>query len=171
MLRKNIAQKIARRRHRQRRLPKSPASPRMSVCLQRHPATDLCQIQCSRTVRWVRPQGSCKVRNSSAACHWCCWKACACLIKCNMQAHCARQPFVHLHLVGRRISNYSQFSAVCSRSYVHDCCHHTVRTSGHDNFVMCPDVDAPLAGSRVSSTWALLIVSATSTEGVDMPWK
>ena len=66
--------------HRQSCLPKTPPSARIGACLQQRLATDLWQFQYSKSVRSVCPQGSCKVRISSAACQFRCRNVCACFL-------------------------------------------------------------------------------------------
>ena len=92
---------------RQRCLPKSPPSARITVFACSH--TVLCQFQHFETLRPVCPQDSCKVRISFAACHCRCWKMCACFLHVICKhTHCDTQPFVHLHLFRYNILIYPQ---------------------------------------------------------------
>ena len=65
--------------HRRKCLPKSSLSARISVCLQRHPPTAMCEFQTFETTRMVCLEDGREVRISFVACRWRCGSECACL--------------------------------------------------------------------------------------------
>ena len=138
-LRRRICDSQRRTMHRQRCLPKSLPSARISVL----PRATSSHGAVSVSPFYSSPNGVSLVQLQGAI-QPCCLsfpllEGVRAFFRCNTQTQCDQQPFVHLH-VRRRISNYPQSFAVYSRSRVHDCWHHTVCTSGpQDNFVMCSD--------------------------------
>ena len=89
------------------------------------------------------------------------------VFRCNMQAQRDKQPCVHLHLVGRKISDHPQSFTVHSRSCVHDSCYRACARLIFRVSSSCAPTDTSRAGPRVSSKAAPPAVTATSTKDVD----
>ena len=140
--------------HRQRCLPA-----RIRVCLQRHPATALCQFDHFWNSPNVVSRGQLQGFNLlSVLASGCFVSFKSDNVRLNLNigggADVAR-------MFALDIAVFSRFP--CARLFSP---HHRARLAIRI-ISSCVRIDAPLAGPSVSSKWALLTVAATSTEGTD----